>query len=155
LFKLYDRQPHITLFVCGFLTDAPRYDDDYSQEQFRLHAASLGDAGISSFSIEIGRLNSFASAPYLEIRDSDKGIERVRTVLSRSMDEVGRTTYTPHLTVGLYAGAFPSAVVLERISSFPRTPVVIKSDRIIFATYEARATAGALTSYYELALPQR
>jgi hypothetical protein len=59
------------------------------------------------------------------------------------------------MTVGLYGGAFSSAAVKERISSFPGTPIVVKADRIIFASYEARATAGALTSCYELALLQR
>ena len=152
MFNPYDRQPHITLFVCGFLNNDLLYDDDYSNEQFRLHAAALRHAGIPSFSIELGQLNSFASAPYLEVRDRDRGIEQLRAVLSRSREEVGRSTYTPHLTVGLYGGTFPSAAVMTRISSFPETPIVVNVDRITFATYEARNTAGALTSCYELML---
>ncbi len=152
LLRPYLRQPHITLFVCGFPNNGSRYDDDYSNEQFDLHAAALRHAEIPPFSIELGRLNSFASAPYLEVRDPDKGIERVRTTLAGPMAEVGRTAYTPHLTVGLYGGAFPSAVVMERISSFLEAPLVVSVDRITFASYEARALAGTLTSCFELAL---
>jgi 2'-5' RNA ligase len=148
----YRRQPHITIFVCGFLADAPQYDDDYSPGQFERHAHLLKEAAVRPFTVEIGGLNSFASAPFLEVVDQEGGLGRVRELLSAAGKEIGRSTYTPHITVGLYSRAFPGSMVIERISSFPKDPCRLTVDRITFATYQARETAGALTYRYAVAL---
>ena len=152
LIKPYQRQPHITVYVCGFVADTPRYDDDYSVEQLEHHAQVLSEATVKPFSVEIGGLSSFASAPFLEVDDLDGGLRRVRALLSATGKEIGRSDYTPHITVGLYSGAFPGSVVFERTSSFPKDPCTVTIDRITFATYQAREIAGALTSRYEVTL---
>lgn len=152
LIKPYQRQPHITVYVCGFVTDAPRYDDDYSAEQLGHHAHLLRAAAVKPFSVEIGGLSSFASAPFLEVADLEGGLDRVRALLSTTGKEIGRNAYTPHITVGLYSGAFPGSMVNERISSFPKDPFKLTVDRITFATYRAREMAGALTYRYSVAL---
>jgi 2'-5' RNA ligase len=148
----YQRQPHITVYVCGFLSDTPRYDDDYSAEQLEHHAHLLRAAAVPPFAVEIGGLNSFASAPFLEVADLEGGLDRMRALLSTTGKEVGRSVYTPHITVGLYSGAFPGSAVLEKISSFPKDPCKLAVDRITFATYQAREIAGALTGKFEVAL---
>jgi hypothetical protein len=151
LLKPYHRQPHITTFVCGFLTDSLRFDDDYSFEQFHVHAQCLSDATVKPFVVEIGGLNSFASAPFLEVDDLEGGIGRLRSVLSATGKEIARSVYTPHITIGLYSEAFPSTVVARKISAFPTAPSRFKVERITFATYKARELVGALTSRYEVA----
>jgi 2'-5' RNA ligase len=138
--------------VCGFLADAPQYDDDYSAEQFGRHAHLLREAAVKPFIVEIGGLNSFASAPFLEVADPEGGLDRVRSLLSTTGKEIGRSAYTPHITVGLYSGNFPSSMVNERISSFPKGLCKLAVDRITFATYQARETAGALTYRYAVVL---
>ncbi len=145
LIQPYQRQPHITIFVCGFLADTARYDDDYSVEQFERHAQLLRVAAVKPFTVEIGGLNSFASAPYLEVADPEGGIERLRTLFLTNGMEIARSTYSPHVTIGLYAAAFPGSVVYKRIASFPRTSCKLTVDRVTFATYQAQETAGALT----------
>ena len=152
LIKPYQRQPHITVYVCGFVADRPQYDDDYSAEQLEHHAHVLRAAAVKPFTVEIGGLSSFASAPFLEVADLDGGLHRMRALLSTTGKEIGRSTYTPHVTVGLYSGAFPGSVVFERLSSFPKDPCKLTVDRITFATYQAREIAGALTGRYEVAL---
>jgi len=148
----YRRQPHITLFVCGFLADAPRYDDDYSAGQFERHAHLLKESDARPFTVEIGGLNSFASAPYLEVADQEGGLGRVRALLLSTGKEIGRSVYTPHITVGLYSKTFPGSMVIERLSSFPKYPCRLTVDRITFATYQAREMTGALTYKYAVAL---
>jgi 2'-5' RNA ligase len=152
LIKPYQRQPHITVYVCGFVADTPRYDDDYSAEQLEHHAHLLRAEAVKPFTVEIGGLNSFASAPFLEVADLDGGLDRMRALLSTTGKEIGRREYTPHITVGLYSGVFPGSVVFERISSFPKDPCKLTVDRITFATYHAREIAGALTGRYVVAL---
>jgi 2'-5' RNA ligase len=155
LLKPYQRQPHITIFVCGFLADTPQYNDDYSAGQLERHAHLLNVSAVKPFTVEIGGLNSFASAPFLEVADPEGGLDRVRSLLSSTGKEIGRSSYTPHITVGLYSGAFPSSRINERISSFPKDPCKLTVDRITLATYKAREMAGALTYRYAVALRPR
>jgi 2'-5' RNA ligase len=145
LIQSYQRQPHITIFVCGFLADTARYDDDYSVEQFERHAQSLTAAVVKPFTVEIGGLNSFASAPYLEVADPEGGIERLRTLFLTNGMEIARSTYSPHVTIGLYSAVFPGGMVYKRIASFPRKPCKLTVDRVTFATYRAQEMVGALT----------
>ena len=152
LIKPYRRQPHITAFVCGFLVDTPHYDDDYGSGQFRVHAQALKDANVGPFFIEIGGLNSFSSAPFLEVNDLEGGIDTVRAILSTTAKEIETSHFTPHITVGLYSGAFSSSVVTRKISGFPANPIRIKVERITFATYNAEKIADALTYRHEVAL---
>ncbi len=152
LLKPYHRQPHISLFICGFLTDAAYLNDDYTTKQFDVHAELLRHAYIKPFTIEVGELNSFASAPYLEVEDPENGIGRVRSILSTTTKEIGRNTYIPHITIGLYSGAFPSGVVVKKINVFPSRPVRFKVEQLTFATYEAREIAGSLTSWHDVVL---
>jgi 2'-5' RNA ligase len=152
LIKPYQRQPHITVYVCGFVADTQRYDDDYSVEQLDHHVHLLKAAAIKPFSLEIGGLNSFASAPFLEVADQEGGLARVRALLSTGGKEISRNTYTPHITVGLYSGAFPGSVMHEKFASFPQDPCTLTVDRITFAAYTAKEIAGALTFRHEVAL---
>ena len=152
LIKPYQRQPHITIFVCGFLADTPYHDDDYSAEQFERHLHLLREAAGKPFTLEIGGLNSFSSAPFLEVADLEGGLDRVRALLLTTGKEIAMNDYTPHITVGLYSGAFPGSVVTGRISSFPKAPCKVTVDKITFASYRAREMSGALTYRHEVVL---
>ena len=148
----YERQPHITLFVCGFLAEERRFDDDYAKHQLDAHCRLIADSRIPPFSIEIGGLSSFASAPFLQVYDPDAGIERIRSVLSTTAIEIERGGFTPHVTVGLYAGAFESGDVLERIKTFAGEPIKLSVDRIIFAAYDPSDISGSLEYKNRIAL---
>ena len=145
LLEPYHRQPHITLFVCGFLVDTPKYNDDFTHAQLQAQIQALENADIQPFEIEIGGLNSFASAPYLEVNDSSNGIAQLREILSRGAREFRTAPYTPHLTVGLYAGAFPSMEVAKRMVEFQSKPILKKVTQITLATYQAKEFAGKLS----------
>jgi hypothetical protein len=107
----YHRQPHISLFICGFPARVPQFDDDFSTEQLHVQKELLKRADIKPFTVEVGRLNSFASAPYLEVRDLQGGLDRIRVILSRAAREIGRNTFIPHVTIGLYSAVLPSCMV--------------------------------------------
>jgi 2'-5' RNA ligase len=144
LLKPYLRQPHITLFVCGFLVGEPKRNDDFTQAQLDAQTRELQHSQIQSFEIEIGGLNSFASAPFLEVHDPEGEIDRLRKILSNGAREFRTTDYMPHLTVGLYADMFPSEEALTLMRTFSSKPVRIKVEEITLATYRAREIAGRL-----------
>ena len=151
LLEPYPRQPHITLFVCGFLVDRPQYNDDFTHEQLGAQIQKLENTYVAPFEIEIGGLNSFASAPFLEVHDPQGGISRLREVLSRGAQEFRTAPYRPHLTVGLYADAFPSTQVTKRLAGFSSEPIRWKVEGITLATYKANEFAGRLI--YEHHIP--
>jgi len=149
LLEPYLRQPHITLFVCGFLVEEDQYNDDFTQSQLDAQVQALGKADIKSFEIEIGGMNSFASAPFLEIRDPAEGIPRLREVLSRGAPEFRTAPYRSHLTIGLYADAFPSKKVLERMAAFSSEPLRWPVEQVSLARYRAEEIAGELSYEYK------
>jgi 2'-5' RNA ligase len=150
LLEPYRRQPHITLFVCGFLVDTSQYNDDFTSAQLQAQLKVVEQAHIQPFEIEIGGMNSFASAPFLEVHDPDDGISRLRETLARGGREFRTAPYRPHLTVGLYAGAFDSQEVTERFAGFPVDPVTWTVEGITLATYRAQEIAGPLTYQHEV-----
>lgn len=140
----YRRQPHITLFVCGFLVDTPQYNDDFTPEQLQAQIAIVEQAHIQPFEIVIGGLNSFASAPFLEVHDPEGGIPLLRELLAHGGREFRTAQYTPHLTVGLYADVFPSEKVARRLAKFTYEPIRWTIRNITLATYKAYEFAGKL-----------
>ena len=155
LLSSYHRQPHITLFVCGFLEKTQRFDDDYTMLQFQRQAHALSESGIGPFSLEIGGLNSFSSAPFLEVHDPKGQLDRLRTVLSGTRQEIASDRFTPHITVGLYSNVFPGRMVLYRMADFPAIPSRLDVEQITFATYRAQENAGALSYRHDIRLRSR
>lgn len=72
LLEPYRRQAHVTLFVCGFLVEVPRFDDDYAVEERNYHLRALREAEIAPFEIKVGGINSFAATPFLEVSDVER-----------------------------------------------------------------------------------
>jgi 2'-5' RNA ligase len=152
LLEPYRRQPHITVLVCGFLVEEHRYSDDVTRAELDAQLHALGEAGIGPFEIEIGGMNSFASAPFLEVRDPGGGIPHLRRVLSHGAREFRTAPYRPHLTIGLYSDAFPSQEVLARLAGFSGEPVRWVVERVTLATYRAETFAGKLGYEFDLCL---
>jgi 2'-5' RNA ligase len=152
LLEPYRRQPHITLFVCGFLVEEPKFNDDFTSIQFESQIRALEEASIEPFEIEVGGLNSFASAPFLEVGDPDGGIARLREALSHGAREFRTAPYTPHLTIGLYAAAFPSEEITAKLAVFHGKQIWLKVKQIAFVTYRAQEIAGELTYRHKIAL---
>ena len=150
LLEPYQRQAHITLFVCGFLVDAPHYEDDFTQAQLRSQIQVVESTRMRPFEIEIGGLSSFASAPFLEVRDPQDGIAHLREILATGAREFRTAPYRPHLTVGLYAGAFRSEEVARKMAQFPRNPIRWTVEQIAFASYRAQEIAGMLTYQHKI-----
>ena len=144
----YARQPHITLFVCGFLVSDLQRNDDFTRAQLEAQIRALGEAHIQPFEIEIGGLNSFASAPFLEVHDPAAGIPRLREILAGGAREFRTAPYRPHLTIGLYAEAFASEKILSRMAAFSSRPVRWRVEQVTLSTYRAQEIAGELRFRY-------
>ena len=138
------RQAHITLFVCGFIANTQRHNDDFTADQLKAQLAVLQQLRQTTFELEIGAANSFSSAAYLQVTDPKHHLKSIRTALDGLSDEVRQTDYVPHLTLGLYQQVLPREQVIQRLQQIPSTPLRLQVKDIHFATYEAQEQHGAL-----------
>jgi 2'-5' RNA ligase len=142
----YARQPHVTLSLCGFPSTAPCHADDFGADALHGQVARLQREHPRPFEIRIGSLNSFASAPYLEVGDAGAHIARLRTCLAPGEHNHPDGSYTPHVTVGLYADAWPTTDIRERLCHCAEdTPLDLRIERISLFGYRSADIGGALT----------
>lgn len=150
----YCRQAHVTVRLCGFPSDSPRQADDFGPEALGIQLAALRQARPRPFEIDIGGLSSFTSAPYLTVSDGGGNLAALREALFSGFDGDPGGHYTPHVTVGLYADAWPLPAVRARLRGFKidellRMPVT----GISLLSYAAPEIGGVLTriGHYDFA----
>lgn len=126
----------------GFPTATPTHADDYGPAAFDAHLRALQSLGLAPFEIDIGGLASFTSAPFLSVGDPDGGIQRLHQALGGERPE-GR--YIPHVTVGLFSGAWPTAEVLPRLEALADLPPIrCRIERVSLMRYAATEIGGPL-----------
>lgn len=141
----YRRQPHITLALCGFPSLQPTHPDDFGPAELERQLDALGQLAGGPFQVEIGGLASFTSAPFLPVRDVDGGIGQLRYALCGPRTEPGGP-YTPHVTVGLYCGEWPTAPLLERLAAGSEGAVICTVTSLSLMCYAASDIGGPLTT---------
>lgn len=141
----YCRQPHVTLSLCGFPSACPEHVDDFGAAALAAQLAALRRAQPRPFDIEVGALASFASAPYLAVQDAGGQIAVLRKCLAGgSLKDFG-DPYVPHVTVGLYADAWPLLEVQTRLASFAdREALRLRISGISLLSYASAHIGGAL-----------
>ena len=141
----YRRQAHITLFVCGFDALVQHRDDDFTRQAQQLQCKALEMLAQASFSLQIGGLDSFASAPYLQVSDPEGVLAVLRERLETISSEVRQAEYVPHLTVGLFQQALSWSQLQARISSFNRAEsLTLRVSELELSCYRASELFGPL-----------
>lgn len=142
LLENYRRQPHITLTLCGFPGVQPLLPDEFDRSLLEKQVASLQQSQTAPFDITIDDLSSFGSAPYLRVTDVSGGIAKLRACVGSGSDS---QAYVPHVTVGLYADAWPTKTVLLRLTAFvPCAALPLRVTRIGLFAYQASSIGGRL-----------
>ncbi len=141
----YVRQPHVTLTLCGFPTSHHRCEDEFGAEDFAAWMRALAAQAPDPFRVEIGGLASFSSAPFFSVADPEAGIARLRRALAGRAHHDSGAPYLPHLTVGLYGGAWAVLPLAGRLSAYDGpSPGVCLVDRVSLMSYEAAVIGGPL-----------
>ncbi len=141
----YCRQPHVTLSLCGFPSACPEHADDFGAATLAAQLAALRRAQPRPFDIEVGALASFASVPYLAVQDAGGQIAALRECLTGGSLNDSYGAYTPHVTVGLYADAWPMPEVQARLASFAATDALrLRISGISLLSYASAHIGGAL-----------
>ena len=149
----YRRQAHITLFVCGFPAERAQLDDDFPSERLSAQLDALRQLRSRPFALQIGGLDSFASAPFLKVVDPDGRLEALRTVLGAHSTEIRQSPFHAHLTVGLYARAVPRTDLQQQLSGFTDSePLTLPVRELHYSTYAAAELFGLLRMEHRLVL---
>jgi 2'-5' RNA ligase len=114
----YVRQAHITLSLCGFPSALPRHADDFGPAQLRAQLAALQQVRPLPFAIAIGGLATFSSVPYLTVQAAGATLQTLRACLAAPSALAAPDRYVPHVTVGLYADAWPMPAVQQSLDAF-------------------------------------
>lgn len=152
LLEGYVRQPHVTLDLCGFPALSPAASDEFSADLLEKQWRAMQAAALSPFEITLGDLNSFSSAAYLEVSDGGE-IAALRGCLAGPAGHRLEGRFVPHVTVGLYADAWPAQAVLERLQSYAAVePLCCRIERVSLMSYQPAEIAGPLTCLADYSL---
>lgn len=151
------RQYHVTLFICGFLTDESKvYKDDFSFSEFEQQREILRKKNFASFELKIGSVDSFSSALFVEIQDAGNILSLIRQKLGKVSNEIAALDYCPHITLGLYRENYNSDLILQKISELPvqykHAEFEHKIEHLTFGYYQAQTLQGKLYPYQHLFL---
>lgn len=140
------RQPHLTVFVCGFEQPGRVNDDDFTPGQLQRQLEALRGLWRSAGSLRVGRPDSFASAAYLSVADPVGHLDNWRGALAGGAAEIRFGPYVPHITLGLYRQQVSARALRERLARVSAPPELNMSvDRLEYASYSSMDMFGPLT----------
>ena len=147
LLENYLRKPHITICVCGFLSDKIELADDYGARSFEAQVSKINKLNLKPFEIEIHTLASFSSAPFFHIKDSSNSIATLNKCLTLDIFRDNQDKYIPHVTIGLYAEAWPSNHICLKLDSFTKINALCCSvSKISLMSYKPAEIGGELST---------
>lgn len=156
LLRGYERQPHITLHVCGFPTTTARRNDDFEVDEIKVQIDALVQSDIAAFDVHVSEPFTFTSAACLSVEDAAGSLTGIRSIWERAAPTWDRTHYVPHVTAGLYAGAWPLAEIEARLRSIPRpSPVALRISSVDWMCYDSTRIAGPLRTLIRFDLERR
>ncbi|MDD0841805.1 2'-5' RNA ligase family protein [Pseudomonas sp. Gutcm_11s] len=146
------REAHISLFVCGFPCAEPCHDDDIGTAVLQAQQSVLAGLNVAPFELQLGGLDSFASAAFLGVQDNGQ-LEHLRQALAPLSTEIRQAAYVPHLTVGIYRHAVSASQWRERAEPLRDCPPLTLAVRELqLVSYDTRELQGPLRIEAQVAL---
>jgi 2'-5' RNA ligase len=144
----YRRAPHITVAACGLLSEG-----HFSPQLQKRQTTALTEAKMTPFFLETGPLDSFTSAPYITVEYPAGSLDQIRSILAAVSEEDDPADYKPHITLGLYQGAFDTSRVANHLSRFRHLPTrSLQVNELSFCVYETRSIQGPFIVLERVAL---
>lgn len=146
------RQPHITLFVNGFLTQQINWDDDFSLQQMQQQISLLQQQKLSPFKLALTGIDSFSSSLFIQVQDNHGILQQLRGLLARTQQEIAALSYYPHITLGFYRQAFMGQQIIDCIQQIDFKMQTIMVEQLRLGVYDAKTLQGRLSTIYQLDL---
>ena len=138
------RQPHLTLFVCGFEQPTCVAADDFSPAQLSEQLESLTSLPDGGCALPLRAPDSFASAAFIPVVDPLGRLTRWRGALAVAAHEVRQSSYVPHITLGLYQRKAGADEVRQRLGEIEAPAMSLQVSELRYVTYDARQHFGPL-----------
>lgn len=142
------RQPHVTVFVCGFHRPRGRAHDDFPSVLLRRQRALLRRMAHRPAVLPLARPDSFASAAFVPVEDSAGGIARWRALLGSVSNEIRQADYVPHITLGLYRRQADAPTIRQRMAALEMPPPTLTATELHYVTYKASDQRGPLRTQH-------
>lgn len=144
---------HITVFVAGFPTHQPRFDDDVHLHVLEAQLAALRAHRWPLPKLSVGGVSAFRSCPFLEVHDPENTLTRLRAALGAHTTEPEAPDYVPHLTIGAFADSRPAAPIAAALAPFRELPpLAFQPASLELVTFEAGRSDGPLTTIWAVEL---
>jgi 2'-5' RNA ligase len=151
----YRRAPHITLGICGFPAAQASGGDSFTPSHLAGQIAAIDQWAPSALTLHLCGAGSFQSAPFLYVADPHGQLETLRAGLVGPSEALRRPDFVPHVTLGLYAGAWPSAEVARRLGSGEVEPLPLEVRHVSLMRYAAADIGGPLETLADYSLERR
>jgi hypothetical protein len=138
------RQPHLTVFVCGFEQPARVEHDDFPPDALARQIACLEHDMAAPCELPLAPPDSFASAAFIPVGDPQRRLARWRQSLGQVSAEIRQSPYVPHITLGLYRQRVSAAVLRQRLGALEAPTMALDMTRLVYVTYAASELFGAL-----------
>lgn len=119
-------QPHITIFVSGFVVDKKRYDDDITLDSISKSISKLSKLKLDTSKLRVTGINYNEHVIYFTLDILGDSISKLREVLSSVSREVIFNRYFPHITIGHYTSNVPLSMVGSVLDKYKVLPLPIE-----------------------------
>lgn len=156
LLQGYERQAHVTLYVCGFPVAERQHADDFDVSQLRAHIDAALSMTPAPVRFGVGAAFSFVSAACLAVHDRFGDIRRLRRAWYRAAAGYDTTPYVPHVTAGLYRVCTPLKgveLMLRHLVALPE--ISLQAKFLDWMLYDSSVVGGPLRTVLRVDLTSR
>ena len=94
------------------------HGDDFCFSDFVQQREILRKEDIAPFQLKIGSVDSFSSALFVEVQDTENNLSLIRQKLGTVSNEIAALDYCPHITLGLYKKDYSSNLILQKFLNY-------------------------------------
>lgn len=124
------------MYAAGFPVECALKTDDVSFAEIENQTQILQDLALKPFDIQLGAINSFQGAPFVEVADGGQ-MALINQTLSALSGADRDCVFLPHLTLGLYRDAFNPQMLAEKLEQYLVESMTIHCDKLCLLAYDA------------------
>lgn len=143
---------HVTVWVCGFPCKTPVHDDDVTEAVLEAQVAAARK--VTAARLALGAANAFLTCAFLEVHDRAGELAALRAALAvPGAREVRFSGYLPHLTIGRFPDARPTAPIAARLEPLRALePIPLLPSALALIELDARAPEAPWRTRFRRAL---
>lgn len=148
----YHKKTHITLYAAGFLNDKKSLPDDVSEQDLQEQIDLIQSLNLKPVEMQVGPLNSFLGAPFIEVHDSSQQLGFLHKQLCQCFGSDRDGQLIPHITLGLYQQAYSCEKIIAALQTSQQQSYILICDQIHLLRYSSADIRSALEIQHSITL---